>query len=219
MLFVANNSSEKDRFEHFLKEIKSLSSYRRAEAVKRLGQMEELQITDLPLNVHSKLERALVDPEEEVRREAVMALAFLEGEVAIPLLEPLLNDPMLSVRSNAISAFSYIGKKPSSEVLKKMLSLLRDPSDEIRDRCVRALGRLKIEEATNDILRLAKSDSSPVVRAGAVAALGMMKNGDPVTLAKMIQELLISETSSLVISAINETLAIIKINSFDSLSL
>ncbi|MFX0084076.1 MAG: HEAT repeat domain-containing protein [Candidatus Hodarchaeota archaeon] len=216
---MANNSSEKDRFEHFLKEIKSLSSYRRAEAVKRLGQMEELQITDLPLNVHSKLERALVDPEEEVRREAVMALAFLEGEVAIPLLEPLLNDPMLSVRSNAISAFSYIGKKPSSEVLKKMLSLLRDPSDEIRDRCVRALGRLKIEEATNDILRLAKSDSSPVVRAGAVAALGMMKNGDPVTLAKMIQELLISETSSLVISAINETLAIIKINSFDSLSL
>ncbi len=215
---MTNNSSENDRFEHFLQEIKSLSSYRRAEAVKRLGQMEELKITDIPLNVHSKLERALVDPEEEVRREAVMSLAFLEGEIAIPLLEPLLNDPMLSVRSNAISAFSYIGKKPSSEVLKKMLSLLEDPSDEIRDRCVRALGRLKVEEATNEILRLAKSDSSPVVRAGAVAALGMMKNGDPVTLSKMIQELLISETSSLVISAINETLAIIKINSFDSVS-
>jgi HEAT repeat protein len=209
--YVANNSGENDRFEHFLQEIKSVSSYRRAEAVKRLGQMEELQITDLPLNVHSKLERALVDPEEEVRREAVMTLAFLEGEIAIPLLEPLLNDPMLSVRSNAISAFSYIGKKPSSEVLEKMLSLLNDPSDEIRDRCVRALGRLKVEETIKDILRLARTDASPVVRAGAVAALGMMKNSNPETLSKMIEELLISETSSFVISAINETLAIIKI--------
>ncbi len=74
---VDNSSDKKSRLDHFLQEIESVSSYRRAEAVKRLGQMKEVNISDPPLPVHKLLEKALYDPEDEVRRETVMALAFL----------------------------------------------------------------------------------------------------------------------------------------------
>jgi HEAT repeat protein len=189
--------------------MESSSSYRRAEAVKQLGRMEELRLSDLPLIVHTKLENALFDPEEEVRREAVMALAFLEGEIALPLLEPLINDQAQSVRSNVISAFSYIQKRPSSGVINLLISYLKDPSEEVRDRCARSLGRMNIEEAINEILRLAKHDPSPVVRAGAVAALGMMKSDDVDNLSSLFQRLFDSETSKMVKETISETLVLI----------
>lgn len=208
-----NSSDKKSRFDHFLQEIESVSSYRRAEAVKRLGQMKEVNISDLPLPVHKLLEKALYDPEEEVRRETVMSLAFLEGEIAIPLIEPLINDRAQSVRSNVFSAFSYIKKRPSPEVLKHMLSYLNDPSDEVRDRCARSLGRLNVEEAISKILNLAKNDPSPVVRTGAVTSLGMMKNDNPVNLTSMIQDLLNTENSKLVQAAIVETLTLINSSS------
>lgn len=209
----SDKSDKKSRFDQFLQEMESVSSYQRAEAVKKLGQMMDLQISDLPLNVHSLLEKSLFDPEEEVRRETVMALAFLEGEIAIPLIEPLINDQAQSVRSSVFSAFSYIKKRPSPEVLKKMLSYLNDPSDEVRDRCVRSLGRLNVEEAISSIFDLAKNDPSPVVRTGAVVALGMMKNDNSVNLTAFFQDLLNSESSKLVKTAIMETLALINSSS------
>ncbi len=210
---IPDKSDKKSQFDQFFQEIESVSSYLRAAAAKRLGQMDELNVADLPLPVHSLLEKALHDPEEEVRRETVMALAFLEGEIAIPLIEPLINDRAQSVRSNVFSALSYIKKRPSPEVLFQMISMLEDPSEEIRDRCVRALGRLNVEEAFSSILNLAKSDPSPVVRTGAVVSLGMMKNDNSVNSTALIQDLLNSESSKLVKAAIVETLALINSNS------
>jgi HEAT repeat protein len=170
--------------------MESSSSYRRAEAVKQLGRMEELRLSDLPLIVHTKLENALF-------------------EIALPLLEPLINDQAQSVRSNVISAFSYIQKRPSSGVINLLISYLKDPSEEVRDRCARSLGRMNIEEAINEILRLAKHDPSPVVRAGAVAALGMMKSDDVDNLSSLFQRLFDSETSKMVKETISETLVLI----------
>ncbi|UCG03364.1 MAG: HEAT repeat domain-containing protein [Candidatus Heimdallarchaeota archaeon] len=191
-----------------LKEFDSQDPQERVACIKRLGQME-IQIEDFPMNLHIKLEEALLDSNEEIRKEAAIALAFLEGEVAIPLLEPLLDDSSQSVRSNTISAFGYIGIRPPEDVIKKMMNFLHSSdSDEIRDRCARTLGRLKIYQAKDPLLRLAQEDSSPTVRGGAVVALGMLK-GD-LQLKKEIAQLLESETAAPVLSLLRETLALIE---------
>lgn len=190
-----------------LKEIDSQNPKERVASIKRLSQME-IQIEDFPMDLHIKLEEALLDSEAEVRKEAVMALAFLEGEVAIPLLEPLLDDPTHSVRSNTISALGYIGVCPPDLIEKIMGFLHTEESDEIRDRCARTLGRLKISQAKDQLLRLAQEDSSPTVRGGAVVALGMLK-GD-LQLKTEISRLLESETVAHVLSVLHETLALIE---------
>jgi HEAT repeat protein len=186
----------------------SMSHSKRAETIKQLGQID-LQIEDLPLILHSKLVKALSDPSAEVRKETVMTLAFLEGEFAIPILEPLLDDPVQFVQSNTIAALSFVGVTPAPDISEKMINFLNSPEPEIRDRCARALGRLKVSQAKEHLLKLAKTDSVPAVRVGAVVGLGMLENGDP-QLKLEIRKLLRSETSTPVISTIHETLALIE---------
>ncbi|MFX1285714.1 MAG: HEAT repeat domain-containing protein [Promethearchaeota archaeon] len=147
----------------------------------------------------------MLDPVAEVRGEAAMALAFLEGEIALLLLEALLDDPVLSVRSTAIAAISFIGITPPPIITNKMMNFLTAPEPELRDRCARACGRLKINQAKDKLLELAKTDSYSAVRAGAVVGLGMFK--DP-QLEMEVRQLLSAETSPQVISALHETLAL-----------
>jgi len=194
------------------KELNSLSGYRRAEIIKQLGQMD-LQIQDIPLEIHSALEKALLDPMPEVRKETVMALTFLEGNIAFPLIEPLLEDPEIPVVGTVIAAIGFLKLNPSPELINKLVSFLSSPNPEIRDRAARAIGRLKIQKASESLIKLASTDTSPVVRAGASVALGMLgKNDNPIdqSLYDKLLQLLESETSNLVISAIKETLSIIK---------
>lgn len=187
-----------------LKDLDSTNSYTRADAIKKLGQLN-LNIQDIPLVLHSKLEKALSDPEPPVRKETVMTLAFLEGDVALPLLEPLLEDPAQTVRSFTIAALSYIGKTPSKKSTNKLIRCLTDPNPEIRDRSARALGRLQIIEAKPKLLDIAESDVSPIVRTGAIVGLGLFKQKDP-DLLSSFQHLLKVEKSSIVIEAINEVM-------------
>ncbi|MFX1506726.1 MAG: HEAT repeat domain-containing protein [Promethearchaeota archaeon] len=196
--------------EQFLKEINSQDTMERAACIKRLGQMD-IRLEDIPIDLHQKLESALLDPEAEVRKETVMTLAFLEGEVAIPLLEPLLDDPNHSVRSNTISALGFIGIRPSKDVIEKIIAVMlhSSESDEIRDRCARTLGRLKVYQAKDQLLTLVREDLSPSVRGGAAVALGMLKQGDHKLKTELIQILEV-ETSASVISALRETLALIE---------
>ncbi|MFX0208357.1 MAG: HEAT repeat domain-containing protein [Candidatus Hodarchaeota archaeon] len=196
--------------EQFLKEIDSQDAMERAACIKRLGQMD-IHLEDIPMDLHLKLESALLDPEAEVRKETVMTLAFLEGEVAIPLLEPLLDDPNHSVRSTTISALGFIGIRPSEDVIEKIIGVMlhSSESDEIRDRCARTLGRLKVHQAQDQLLTLVREDLSPSVRGGAAVALGMLKQGDHQLKTELIQ-LLEVETSAPVISALRETLALIE---------
>ncbi len=202
------NTRSKKQLEQIIQKMDSKNPCDRAEAIKRLGQMN-LLIKDLPVTIHSKLEEALFDPVAEVRCETVMALAFLEGKIAIPIIEPLLDDPELSVRSNTIAALSFIGIT-SQIITKKMMNFLNAPEPEFRDRCARACGRLKIIQSKEMLLELARTDSSPAVRTGAVVGLGLLEDGDP-RLKMELRQMLSSETSSPVISAIHETLTLIKI--------
>ncbi|MFX0013260.1 MAG: HEAT repeat domain-containing protein [Promethearchaeota archaeon] len=187
----------------------SQDSHKRAACIRQLGQMD-IERGDCPEILFNKLEEALADPEPGVRKETVMTLAFLmKSENAFSIITPLLDDPILDVRSNTLAALSFIGVRPTSDVLEKLIAdFLHAPEPEIRDRCARALGRLKIFQARSHLLELAKNDSSSSVRAAAVIGIGMMKQADSQLKSELIR-LLDSETSQGVISAINETLSII----------
>lgn len=209
MSFNPENNRIQKQLNQIIKEMNSRRSNIRAKAIKVLGQMD-LQIEEIPILLHSKLEQALFDSAAIVRKEAVMTLAFLEREIALPLLEPLLDDLDQSVRSTTIAALSYIGISPKTEVVEKMIEYLNAPEPEIRDRVARALGRMNVLQAKDQLLEVARNDPSPSVRTGAVVGLGILKNEDP-ELETHIHQLLQSETSNVVVIAINEALGINKL--------
>ncbi|PWI47266.1 hypothetical protein CEE45_12785 [Candidatus Heimdallarchaeota archaeon B3_Heim] len=165
--------SKKKELAKLLDELEATSSFIRAEAVRKIGRME-IPLTDIPMDLHSRLVKALSDPAPEVRAEVVMTLVFLEGEIIVPLLEPLLSDSVDMVRSNTISALSF-SEAPLSEILsEKLIECMNEKSIQIRDRCARALGRLKVQGAEKILLETLQKDTSFVVRTGAVVGLGML---------------------------------------------
>ena len=198
--------SQKKELAKLLEELEATSSFIRAEAVRKIGRME-IPLTDIPMDLHSRLVNALSDPAPEVRAEVVMTLVFLEGEIIVPLLEPLLSDSVEVVRSNTISALSF-SKAPLNEILSdKLIACMSEKSIQIRDRCARALGRLKVQGAEKILLETLQKDSSFVVRTGAVVGLGMLDFID----SKAIDQLNIHldhETSDLVRQTIVEVVSI-----------
>ncbi|MHA1214403.1 MAG: HEAT repeat domain-containing protein [Candidatus Hodarchaeales archaeon] len=207
---MSSEPNDKVNFEKLLDEINSFSSYRRAEAIKEIGQLD-IKIQDLPLEVHSRLEKALADPAPEVRREAIMTLVFLEKELALPLIEPMIDDKDQSVRSSTIAAYSFIQSKPSKKLVEKLTGALKDNNPEIRDRAARALGRLKVLETKEQLIKIAMVDKEPLVRAGAIAALGMMSELDnrDTGLYERIKDMKKNESSDMVLNTINDTLALL----------
>ncbi len=195
----------KEQLSFLIQDMEAFSSYKRAEAIKKIGKLD-IPITELPIDLHSKLEKALSDPAPEVRSEAVMTIAFLEGEIAVPLLEPLLIDSYVNVRSNVISALSYTKINPSEKLAKTLIECMKDTNVHIRDRCARALGRLKIDAAENVLLLAVLEDLSPIVRAGAVVGLGMLENVSS-ELILQLRSHLNTEESDLVKHAIEESIA------------
>jgi HEAT repeat protein len=149
---------------------------------------------------------ALEDPAPEVRAEAAIAIAFLEGEIAVPLLVPLLKDPVDTVRSSVISALSYTNVQLNEKLAVKLMKNMEDKNPQIRDRCARALGRLKIKNAEKILLQCLGHDLSPLVRTGAAVGLGLFDNIKPDSL-NTLRSLLKLETSSIVKNAIEETIA------------
>ena len=165
--------SQKEEILRLSEEIEASSSFIRAEAIRRIGKMN-IPVTDIPLDLHSRLVKALSDPAPEVRAEVVMTLAFLEGDIINPLLEPLLSDSVDIVRSNTISALSY-SEAPLTDILsEKLIQCINEESIQIRDRCARALGRLKVHGAEKILLETLVNDSSHVVRTGAAVGLGLL---------------------------------------------
>ncbi|MHA2387497.1 MAG: HEAT repeat domain-containing protein [Candidatus Hodarchaeales archaeon] len=198
--------SQKEELSRLLEKLEASSSYMRAEAIRQIGRME-IPIMDIPMELHSKLVTALSDPAAVVRAEVVMTLAFLEGEIINPLLEPLLSDPVEIVRSNTISALSY-SKAPLSEISsKKLLECMNEKNVQIRDRCARALGRLKVQGAEKILLHTLEYDTSAVVRIGAVVGLGLLDFLDSEVLERLDGHLN-RESSELVKQTIVEVISI-----------
>ncbi len=198
--------SQKEELSRLLKKMEASSSYVRAEAIRKIGRLE-IPIADISMELHSKLVSALSDPTSEVRAEVVMTLAFLEGDIINPLLEPLLSDPIDIVRSNTISALSYSKAPLSDNLSKKLRECMNEKNIQIRDRCARALGRLKVQGAEEILLHALIYDSSAVVRAGAVVGLGLLDFLDS-ELLDQLDGHLNKETSEMVKQTILEVISI-----------
>jgi len=196
----------KEELSKLLEKMEASSPYVRAEAIRKIGRME-IPLADIPMELHSSLVTALSDPAAQVRAEVVMTLAFLEGEIINPLLEPLLSDPVDIVRSNTISALSYT-KAPLSDILaKKLRECMNEKNVQIRDRCARALGRLKVQGADKILMHTLENDSSAVVRSGAVVGLGLLDFLES-DLLERLDDHLKNESSELVKQTIIEVISL-----------
>ena len=198
--------SQKEELLSLSEELEASSSFIRAEAIRKIGKMES-PISDIPLELHSRLVKALSDPAPEVRAEVVMTLAFLEGAIINPLLEPLLADSVDIVRSNTISALSYSEAPLTASVSEMLVRCMDEESIQIRDRCARALGRLKVNGAKKILLETLANDSSHVVRIGAAVGLGLLDFIDSEAI-EALHEHLNHETSVLVKQTVAEVISI-----------
>jgi HEAT repeat protein len=81
---------------------------------------------------------ALSDPRPTVRRAAVIVLAANDTAETIEMLEPLLRDRAVEVRSEVIAA---LGRRPSRKALALLLETF-DRDRETRDVALRAIGRI-----------------------------------------------------------------------------
>jgi hypothetical protein len=112
------------------------------------------------------LRAALKDRDSRVRREAVYALRRLGPRAEAALIQALRSsDPV--VRASAVSALGRVGDR---KALAALSMALKDQNARVRREAVYALRRLgpKAEAALVGALR----SGDPVVRAGAVSALG-----------------------------------------------
>ncbi len=139
------------------------AAWRRASILTVLGEMN-IQKT---LNV---IIYYLDHSSDDVREEAVRALASLKNEQAIqPLLKVTQNDEMGYLRRDALRAASEI--KPYDQQISRLaLSLLQDPDHRVRSRAAKILGRHLLPESIVPLLK-AMNDPYWSVRRDAENAL------------------------------------------------
>jgi len=135
----------------------------RAAAVRALG----LAGNQVPQVVTPSLQRALEDPDPEVRRMAANAIAWCRDEASSAALCARLRDPVGVVRAAALRALARLSSRDHEDVV---LPLLRDPDPAVR---VEAIRFLRLCGSRNCIAALAEleDDDSPVGEAtvGALA--------------------------------------------------
>jgi HEAT repeat protein len=110
-----------------------------------------------------------------VRAETVRALAQLPFPDIAPLIEEKAQDPSEDVRLAVVDA---VGS--TTDALTRLAMLRRDPSARVRARAATALERLKGPgaRAAHRALEAMLEDSSPVVRAAALASLAGSRDPD-----------------------------------------
>jgi len=119
--------------------------------------------------------------DKAIRRLAVLALGDFGPDAAEfrPTLTRLLRDPDPDVRSDALSSLRLVG--PTPEAIPAIRELLHSENSGARMIAAEFLGDLGANAcvAVSDLLRVAQSDTSPFVRAGATYALARVASDDP----------------------------------------
>jgi HEAT repeat protein len=120
----------------------------------------------------------LTDDSEDVRTEAAKALGEIgtDAHEAIPNLTKSLKDVSWTVRTAAAHAIKLIGKG-STKAIPSLITALEDEDWRVRFRVVNTLAGIG-QEAVPNLIKII-SHQNPVVRKGAVEALGEMKIADP----------------------------------------
>jgi HEAT repeat protein len=130
--------------------------------------------------------KVLTDEDAEVRRAAVWALGRLGGLPIVDAVSDALSDPDWVVRSEAIAAVSRLVDRFSEfripEAARFLVRMLPIADRDVRDKTIRALGGFG-KAAVHTLLE-ALDVKSELVRSGAVAALGLVR--DPTTTQRLI---------------------------------
>ena len=120
------------------------------------------------------LRAALKDENEEIRHDALAALARIGGvDVVDALVEVLQQDPSVDVRYQAVLALSRIN---SEETVPAFLEALGDDHERIREIAVQALGRQTDDRVVDALAGVLKSDPSREVRISAANGLGRLRD-------------------------------------------
>ena len=127
---------------------------------------------------------ALNDEDEDVREQALAALAGMRDPRAIPGLLKALRDPSAEVRAQALNGLAQFD---TPEATEGVLSALKDQSADVRQRAARLMGLLATRGRLNDPKFVAVfagllKDAAPEVRMQAIVALGRMRRPDAVPL-------------------------------------
>jgi HEAT repeat protein len=112
---------------------------------------------------------ALADPRAEVRRAAVMVLAEHDDAESMEILQPLLHDPSVEVRSEVVEA---LGRRRSRKTLALLLEVF-DCDGEMRGTVVRAIGRIGDGQAARHLIARYPSHDQ-VTRLAIIDALGVI---------------------------------------------
>ncbi len=109
------------------------------------------------------------------RSLAAVALGQIGDPRAGPALAEALRDKSTNLQ---LAALKSLGKLKYREAAPKIRRFLSSPDPRKRRVAAQTLGQLKDEVAMAELLKIARSDTSPLVRPAAVEALGNLGNAD-----------------------------------------
>lgn len=112
--------------------------------------------------------RATSDDDPGVREAAVFVLGKARAAAAYDPLVKALHDTAAAVRTAAVDALGKLGNRAA---IPQLMDVLRAENPEARRAGTAALGRLGAVQSFSDLVRLATTDPSSVVRTEANAAL------------------------------------------------
>jgi HEAT repeat protein len=136
------------------------------------------------------------DGNKDVRTAALSSLHAMASEVPDEAILSALNDGDAEVRQSAIGlAMNRISErqedenyKPDPRYQSAFVRLLTDPSRDVRQEAISALGELRLTEAPSALFQLA-SDKDPEVRQAVVNTLGQIGDARGVpTLRSLLQD-------------------------------
>jgi HEAT repeat protein len=142
-----------------------------------------------PLDAIAALVDALVDPDENVRGQAGIALERI-GAVALPALRETLNQREPGGRERVAELLATANFREDQAVPQLVVTLLKDNNANVRAKAARSLRSFsrQREIVLSDLL-LAARDKEASVRREAVAALGFFETGAKDVVPVLIQAL------------------------------
>ncbi|MGW2561150.1 HEAT repeat domain-containing protein [Streptomyces sp. NPDC001514] len=120
------------------------------------------------------------DPDQDLRRAAIWLLGFVPDPADLTLLTRAAQDSDERIRTAVVGTLGSHDTNPAAVDL--LMSLLDDPSTQVRVSTLSSLGFLQRPETLPKI-RLLADDSSPLVRAWVAIALGRFPAPEPGDLA------------------------------------
>jgi HEAT repeat protein len=123
---------------------------------------------------------AIKDKDRDMRKQGLRALLEIRGGEEIIAILGLLSDHDETVRAEAASALGFVGRG-DKETIRSLLKALRDRDKYVRKNAAISLGKLKVMEAKNYLIKMA-DDFEAEARIG--AAIGLVDLGEKANAVK-----------------------------------